>query len=497
MKMLILRESTISTFDIVKSKKHMAFDQSFKISGSRNQIFFNLYSDHMIRECELGVQKRLKRSHYNYFVKKDRIGFLWNTASDACVLLNETETEWYNRTEETFLTTDFLLYLYDLGFYVEFDLDEQFRIDLLRKKHAYSYPENGHIDIEILPTQHCNARCFYCFEQNYTSLEMGERTISNVVNYICSRVKPKQEICFIWFGGEPLLGKNAIDKIITQVNNYFGRALRYYSSITTNNSLIDQEMLDSFQGLWRVKDVLTTIDGYREEHNRRKAYVRKELDAYTMTLNNLRRLSEIGITTTCRINLDKDNINQLSLILKDITPLIEYKNFNVQITTLRDKTASVRSRDKYFSSEEYYSFYHIVIPLLYEMGFVRDSLSQLPVRDSSNCIACAVNKVVINSNGKLFKCVQDSLSDDNSVGDCGSGILGNYNYTKWYREIDDLGEKCEHCIFLPCCQGGCKYYRNNPSFDTTPCFRKKFYIDYIIDEIINKYAEEVSLCPIL
>ena len=141
--------------------------------------------------------------------------------------------------------TDFLLCLYDLGFYVEVDLDEQFRIDLLRKRHAYSYPENGHIDIEILPTQHCNARCFYCFEQNYTSLTMDEKTISEVVDYICSRVRLEQEICFIWFGGEPLLGRNTIDKIISRVNAFFGGALRYYSSVTTNNSLIDQEILET------------------------------------------------------------------------------------------------------------------------------------------------------------------------------------------------------------------------------------------------------------
>ena len=92
--MLILRGSTISTFDIVKVKKHMAFNQCGKISDSQNQILFGLPSDHVSRE--LGAQKRLKRSNYNYFVKKNSIGFLWNTASDACVLLNETEVEWYD-----------------------------------------------------------------------------------------------------------------------------------------------------------------------------------------------------------------------------------------------------------------------------------------------------------------------------------------------------------------------------------------------------------------
>lgn len=71
--MLILRGSTISTFDIVKVKKHMAFNQCGKISDSQNQILFGLPSDHVSRE--LGAQKRLKRSNYNYFVKKKQYWF--------------------------------------------------------------------------------------------------------------------------------------------------------------------------------------------------------------------------------------------------------------------------------------------------------------------------------------------------------------------------------------------------------------------------------------
>lgn len=39
-----------------------------------------------------------------------------------------------------------------------------------------------------------------------------------------------------------------------------------------------------------------------------------------------------------------------------------------------------------------------MIPKLFERGFVQNPLSQLPSRDSSNCIACALNKIVITHN---------------------------------------------------------------------------------------------------
>ena len=293
-----------------------------------------------------------------------------------------------------------------------------------------------------------------------------------------------------------MLGEEIIDQILAGVNKYFHGQLPYYSSITTNNSLLTSEMFCKFKGTWNVRDVLTTIDGFREEHNRRKAYVSQSFDAYTTTIKNLRNLVRAEIRTTCRINLDKDNAGQLDRILDDLMEFSQHSNFNMQITTLRNKTKQENSRNKYYAAEEYSAFYHEMIPKLFERGFVQNPLSQLPSRDSSNCIACALNKIVINANGKLFRCVQDSLSDKNSVGDCVNGIRGNWNYSKWYYEIDNLGESCEKCVFLPCCQGGCKYYRLSPSFDTTPCFRKKFYIDYIADQIIRKYSKEIKECPI-
>lgn len=491
--MVVLREQTLSVFDISK-QKHSGCIFAEKKPNLKHKV---IVTSNDMMELTPNANKPIKHSMYNYYVRRNDIAFLWNTASDACVLLNKQEAEVYENNQNAVIDSDYFAYLYDFGFYVDSDLDEVFRIDLLRKKHAYSYPENEHIDIEILPTQTCNARCFYCFEQNYNSLTMRDETIRMVLNYIFANVKPHQEVCFIWFGGEPLLGQRIIDKIFKEINVFYEGKLNYYSSITTNNSLLTSDILKKFEGLWNVKDVLTTIDGYQEEHNLRKAYIGEKFNAYERTLINLHSLLKMGIKTTCRINLDKENIHQLNNILDDLTHLGDYPNFSIQITTLRNKTTNEIIRNKYYSVNEYSEFYNETIPLLYNAGFVSDPLQQLPMRDSSNCIACALNKVVINSNGKLFKCVQDSLADENSIGDCKNGVRNNWNYTKWYRDIDDLGKDCERCMFLPCCQGGCKFYRLNPSFDQTPCFRKKYYIEYIIDRIITEYSWEVEQCHIL
>lgn len=489
--MIVLRNQTISAFDISKTKSAALLSQY----GSKNNVIPSfLCFDANSMSNKANMNRSAKQSRFNVLHKKGDCSLVWNTASDACVLLNDVETKKYESTPALAISSDFFSLLYDLGIYVDEDLDEVFRVDLLRKRHAYSYPENNHIDVEILPTQTCNARCFYCFEQKYTSLTMDNKTVNDVIQYLCSRIKPGQNVCFIWFGGEPLIGEHIIDAILNGVTSHFKDEITFYSSITTNNSLITPRVMDKFAGLWNVRDVLTSLDGYREEHNKRKAYVGQIFDAYSRTLENIQQLIDSSIFTTCRINLDKDNICQLDDILGDLQRFSVYSDFSIQLTTLRNKTDSPSPRSKYFAAEEYSDFYRLAIPKLYRLGFVKDPLSQLPKRESTNCIACALNKVVINANGKLFRCVQDSLDDDNSVGDCTSGIRSNWNYTKWYSEIDNLGNACENCVFLPNCQGGCKQYRRAPSFDTTPCFRKKFYIDIVLDEIISSYYGELKKC---
>ena len=223
--MIILRNQTLSIFDISKRKTIIDFS-NYGYFKKATIPFFVAASFFDLSIKERG-HREIKKSIYNYCHKRNQYTLLWNTASDACVLLDINEATYFEGTETTQINSDFLSLLYDLGFFVDADLDEVFRINLLRKKHAYAYPEDKHIDVEILPTQTCNARCFYCFEQKYNSLTMNTETIEAVISYLCSRVTPESNVCFIWFGGEPLLGEEIIDQILAGVNKYFHGQLPY------------------------------------------------------------------------------------------------------------------------------------------------------------------------------------------------------------------------------------------------------------------------------
>lgn len=64
-------------------------------------------------------------------------------------------------------------------------------------------------------------------------------------------------------------------------------------------------------------------------------------------------------------------------------------------------------------------------------------------------------------------------------------------YSKWFENIDNIGEECNKCKLLPCCQGGCAYHKMQKNIDATPCIREKYYIDLILDKIFDFYEEKV------
>lgn len=83
-------------------------------------------------------------------------------------------------------------------------------------------PNSQHVlNIELILTRECNFRCQYCYEKHldYNRLHMNENIIHSVFQYISEyhKANPNAEILINFWGGEPSL---AID-IIEKITNYY------------------------------------------------------------------------------------------------------------------------------------------------------------------------------------------------------------------------------------------------------------------------------------
>lgn len=420
---------------------------------------------------------QLTYSVYNLEEKyDDGVHILVNTLTEAVVVLTEEEYSLFIERPAINCMDFFVVKMYQLGFYVRENDSELFKQQILRGKSAYA--SDDAINITIYPTQVCNARCYYCFEYGEKQTPMSKETADQTIKYICDNVSPEDEIIYRWFGGEPLIGEKTIDYIIDGVNKAFDGKIKYSSIITTNGFLLSEELIVKMKEKWHLRKIHLTIDGYREEHNRRKNYYNQEIDAYSKLISDMKVLIDNKIHIVCRFNLDKINVIQMDDILDDLAPYKDSSYFYMHVTTLRCPPKDDIS--KYYTPEDFDRMYDYVWDKLFEKGFYKSIEYLLPLRQRGNCMAGVMNEIMINSEGNLFKCLQHSVEPDQKVGDVWTGIVFNSSYINW-MQINLLSEECRNCVYMPLCGGGCKEYRLQNREGVSPCTREKFYMKVVFD----------------
>ena len=93
----------------------------------------------------------------------DGTTILINTMTEAVVAITPDEYDIYKNINDISSYEDKLIVqFFLLGFLTKDDDSELFKLDVIRNRSAFA--SSDAINITIYPTQECNARCFYCFE---------------------------------------------------------------------------------------------------------------------------------------------------------------------------------------------------------------------------------------------------------------------------------------------------------------------------------------------
>lgn len=177
----------------------------------------------------------------------------------------------------------------------------------------------------ILPSTGCNARCFYCFEKGTNPISMTQETADKVVNYIVAH-RGKGSVKIRWFGGEPLINTQVIDRICSDLA---AKNIPFKSSMVSNGYLFDESKVQKATVLWQLKKVQITIDGTKETYNKVKNYVYSGVNAFDRVLNNIQLLTDAGIHVKVRLNVDLNNIDEMSEL---VTQLYERFGNNKHLT---------------------------------------------------------------------------------------------------------------------------------------------------------------------
>lgn len=341
--------------------------------------------------------------------------------------------------------------LKDAGMLVEDTYDESQSFDFWKNDYIY----NPQLHICILPTEQCNLRCTYCYE-DFQNGAMTQATQDAFILWLKRNLKNYTSLRIEWFGGEPLVAKDIIFNLSERIIAICHQARKpFTASIVTNGTLMD---LETFKKLLscHVINFQVTIDGVKETHDALKIRADGQ-GTYDCIIRNLLSIkngirSSSSFSIAVRTNATMDVVNQLPDHLHELSKMFgDDQRFSFYF-----RPVGHWAKQQEFSFEEallkeFNSLYQPIIdaavPLNYAIyaGMLEDHI----------CSAAKRNYFVLRSNGGICKCTMLLQENENHIGellDNGTMVLNEQKLQKWLP-IQNTTDDCLTCTFAPTCFG--------------------------------------------
>jgi uncharacterized protein len=384
---------------------------------------------------------------------------LYNTLTTALIVLESKQ--YYKIFEDRdFTNTKIIHQLFKSGFIVESNSNEFVFLEKLRKKDL----DNPIQDIGFLTTTKCNARCYYCFEKGIKQYDLTKETADKAISFL-KKLCPDEQLRIFWFGGEPFLNFDIIKHVTFELQEC---GYKLNTNIITNGSLLTQDIIDFFKQHYQYISFQITIDGVFEHYYNVKKYVDlTSNNAFSIVINNIKRLLYNGLTVKIRINFKTSAIEEGKKIFSNIIKLLEgcdLSNLLIYLSPLSlDGIDEIMSN---YNTESEHPFLQIIKTEL-KYGLSMDStyrknkdkallnLFELNPK-CSFCGASCARRVTINANGELYKCHRLVGRKEFCVGNVVDGFDETSEIYNYFRNPLINDDDCLNCSILPICHGGCK-----------------------------------------
>lgn len=391
--------------------------------------------------------------------------FCANLLSGTCFSLTHEEFNLLFKFHQLNEDNEVLKKFIQQGIVINFN--EQSLLKTMSKKLNYSF---NSLKLTICPTIGCNFNCPYCFE-NHIPSKMSEEVQNDILKFLKNN-KNLKRLNITWYGGEPLLFPEIIESLSNKIINFTKENnINYTANIITNGFLLTQEIADMLNRV-KVSSYQITLDGMGEKHNVTRHLVNggPTFDRIIQNLKNIKINGHISI----RHNVYEENKDEVNELQNFVKKLREESGNNITyyavpvagnfVAEKRKENVKLLSKNKAAKIEA-----------------IKDA-KRFSKGDMCYCGTQTLGFIVIDTEGRLYKCWEDVDKPERSFGNIKTwnpfnplyscknlDILSNYLNTM--DVLDDL--ECRECILLPFCRGGCPnkrlYYKKRcPSYKDNP-----------------------------
>ena len=271
---------------------------------------------------------------------------------------------------------------------------------------------NDTFELIILPTEACNFRCTYCYE-DFTLGAMSPAVVRSVKNFLSRRAVTAENITLSWFGGEPLLAKDVVLDVSNHVMNIVAckRHAKFNGTITTNGYLLTP---------WTIAQLASAgilyyqiaLDGPRQRHNLTRRLNHGDKGTFDTIWKNLLEIRDsiLPLSVLLRVHFDAYSYRELEPLIEDICQeLLPSNRFTIFFREL-SRLGGPNDADIPVLSE---SEKRTVLERLYSLSGTTPYQKKL---ENYVCYASRANSLVIRSNGTVAKCTVAFRDQRNHIG---------------------------------------------------------------------------------
>jgi uncharacterized protein len=295
---------------------------------------------------------------------------------------------------------------------------------------------NERLHLILMPTEACNFRCVYCYE-DFKYRRMEPWVVEAVRRWIASRAPRLRSLHLSWFGGEPLLARGVIRTLMGDTRSLAAANpdLLVTSNATTNGYLLTPAVLTELVDLG-VTGYQISFDGPREHHDRKRVLAGGG-GSFDRIWGNILAAREVAraFTITIRLHVDRENAEAAPAFLEQVHSAFGGdERFDVYIRGLsrlggpNDAGLPVFDRDEGA----------VVIEQVKEHARSLGLKLFEAEPGHSICYAARANSFVVRANGRLNKCTIALEDPSNQVGmlrEDGTVDLKPAPMTLWMRGL--------------------------------------------------------------